>query len=656
VVGRLADPGVFHVVVRRTLEEAAGPLGNNLFDLAVVHGTAGAALTAVVAQLRRRHATLPLLAVAGEGVPPAEGQSAYGAGADVVLQLPLDAAVFTAVCQRLVRPAGEPPVPAPAPAATTPLPAEPEAGFAIPALEVLRNFSKVLSYSLDDRQFVQHFLLKLREIIGVNRIALFVEPAPQGSGALHPATRTTRLACIGSTGIAQDVAECFELSQAAGLGRRVAASGQIVRFRPDSALAQQHEDPRIVREFQVLGGQVAIPVNDRERCLGVAILGGKLTGERFSSEELSLLCHLMEELGLAIKNSRLHAQLTASHRLFSDVLETTTSGLLVINAELEIVHANRACREFLGGARDPAPLPAFGDLSTRIATAVCELAEHGRATAPFLAELPARTGQVFRVSLLPFARDVRKLPQPVMAIIEDFTAIEAAKRADIESANLKLTALIARRFAHEIRNSLVPLTTHQQLFDAEYASEEFRLSLKNALTVETSRIQRFTEQMLFLSHPQNPPAEIGPLEALLREAFAQAQALLNRTGQLEVAGPEDPPLVKFHRPSLLHALKEIFLNALQSAGNGAQIKVGLALQERGGEHWLEAAFRDSGPGFTAAALPHATEPFFTTRNTGVGLGLTVAQKVLQDHRGRLELRDRSGPDGPDLVLSFPQDF
>jgi len=652
----MADPGAFHVVIRRTPEEAAGPLGNNLFDLAVVHGSAGAAFSAAVTQLRRLHSTLPLLALAGETVPPAEVQAAYRAGADVVLQLPLDSAVFATVCQRLARPTGETPVLTPAPTADPPLPAEPEGGYAIPALAVLRYFSKVLSYSLDDRQFVQHFLLKLREIIGVNRIAIFVEPPPAGSGALHAPARTPRLACIGSTGIAQDIVECFELSQAAGLGRRVAATGQIVRFRSDSALARQHEDPRILREFEVLGGQVAIPVNDRERCLGVAILGGKLTGERFSSEELSLLCHLMEELGLAIKNSRLHAQLTASHRLFSDVLETTTSGLLVINAELEIVHANRACREFLGAGTEAAPLPAFGDLSTRIATAVAELASHGRATAPFLAELPARPGETFRVSLLPFARETRQLPQPVMAIIEDFTAIEAAKRAEIESANLKLTALIARRFAHEIRNSLVPLTTHQQLFDTEYASEEFRLSLKNALTVETNRIQRFTEQMLFLSHSQNPPAEIGPLEALLREAFAQAQTLLNRTGELEITGPEDPPLVKFHRPSLLHALKEIFLNSLQSAGNNAVIKAHLALREIGGDTWAEVTFRDSGPGFSAAALPHATEPFFTTRNTGVGLGLTVAKKVLQDHRGRLELRDRSGPDACDLAFFLPQDF
>ena len=333
-----------------------------------------------------------------------------------------------------------------------------------------------------------------------------------------------------------------------------------------------------------------------------------------------------------------------------------TSGTLVVGSDLRILHANRACIQFLGGENADGPPRRFEDLPRRLCDALHELIEKGVATEPFEMPLLSKPGGVFRFTLVPFPGE-GKLPQPAMAIIEDFTQLEAAKRAEIEAANLKLTALMARRFAHEIRNSLVPLTTHQQLFDSSYEDDEFRQSLKHALEVETGRIQRFTEQMLYLSHTQPPPAEIIPLEALMRESFDAARVLVKPEGTLEIASGVDDPLVKAHRPSLFHAFKEIFLNALQSGGPVPSVIARIELAERRqGEHWLLVSVRDSGPGFNDETIGRALEPFFTKRNTGVGLGLTVARKIVTDHGGRLEVRLRSQPGDADVVMRFPQDF
>jgi nitrogen fixation/metabolism regulation signal transduction histidine kinase len=63
--------------------------------------------------------------------------------------------------------------------------------------------------------------------------------------------------------------------------------------------------------------------------------------------------------------------------------------------------------------------------------------------------------------------------------------------------------------------------------------------------------------------------------------------------------------------------------------------------------------RDNGRGFTPDVAARATDPFFTTRNTGVGLGLTVAKRVIEAHAGQLEVHTRSQPDDPDLVIHLP---
>ena len=68
---------------------------------------------------------------------------------------------------------------------------------------------------------------------------------------------------------------------------------------------------------------------------------------------------------------------------------------------------------------------------------------------------------------------------------------------------------------------------------------------------------------------------------------------------------------------------------------------------------LALRVRDNGKGFALEAAGRATEPFFTTRSTGVGLGLTIARRVIEAHHGRLEIRPRATPSDPDLTIYLP---
>jgi nitrogen fixation/metabolism regulation signal transduction histidine kinase len=457
-------------------------------------------------------------------------------------------------------------------------------------------------------------------------------------------------------GLPTELIDCFELSRDSGLGGCILQTGQIFRLGAGSSAPFLTSDPRLRREFEILGCEIALPVNDRERTIGVALLGGRLTGAPFTDAELLLVYHLMEELGLAVKNSWLHHQLSASHRLFSEVLGAMTSGALVIGPDLTVLFANHALLRLLKGDATPAAARLdFSGLPPPLAASLHEVVERGVNVAPFLYEHPGPPPKVLHVSLIPFPASGRQLPQPALLLLEDFTQIRAAQRAEIEASNLKLIGLIAKRFAHEIRNSLVPLTTHQQLFDSDYASAEFRDSLKTALTRETNRIQRFTEQMIFLAQTDGGVTDSLPLEELLRKSFTHSRAFLGQeTGELEILSEVPQPFVRCHRASLLHALQEIFLNGLQSAGDPPRITVTVASEARpDGRPGLALRVRDNGRGFTSEVAARATDPFFTTRNTGVGLGLTVAKRVIEAHAGRLEVHTRSQPDDPDLIIHLP---
>ncbi|HTX66339.1 MAG TPA: ATP-binding protein [Opitutaceae bacterium] len=651
-----ASPGAsvdFKILQKSTLEAARPLLADGLFDAAllVVDRLAADAVRAVAA-FRAVAPACPLAVAAADGAP-AEREAAYLAGADLVLVPPGNAAALAAVLRRL---AARPAPPSPAAPAAAPAPAADPAAPAS-ALAVMRDFSQVFSYSLDYREFTRHFALKLREVIGAARVAIFLE-APPAAGSLGPdaAANDSRLVCAGAVGLPAELIGNFELSRDRGLGRNVFQTGRILRLGAESTAPFLAGDPRLQREFGILGCEIALPVNDRERTIGVALLGGRLTGTPFTDAELLLVCHLMEELGLAVKNSWLHHQLSASHHLFGDVLGAMTSGALVVGPELTVLFANPAVLRLLKGDAGAAGAGlAFAELPAPLGASLRAVVERGESVAPFFYEHPGAPPQVFRVSLVPFPPRGRTLPQPALLLLENFTTVRAAQRAEIEASNLKLIGLIAKRFAHEIRNSLVPLTTHQQLFDTDYASSEFRDSLKAALGRETGRIQRFTEQMLFLSQTEGGATDALPLEDLLRQGFEHSRAFLGREGvELEIRSEVSNPFVRCHRPSLLHALQEIFLNGLQSAGEPPRVTVSVA-PEAGpeGRPGLAVRFHDSGRGFTPEVAARAVDPFYTTRNTGVGLGLTVAKRVIEAHAGRLEVQARRRPEDPDLVVHLP---
>ncbi len=431
-----------HKLVRKDDLATAGPLlATGIFDLVAVIDTAGEPPASRIPALRAAAGPVPLVFITTDASSVAE-DSAYAAGADLVLRAPVTLSAFNTATRRLVA-AGSSPVAAPARTATT----NTATPFQSSSLEVLRDFSRVLGYSLDYKLFTQHFVLKLREILSVNRIAIFLESPPAATPSQPPDLRgKDRLSAVAAVGVSNDLIECIELSRRSGIGQQIIRSAQIVRIDTGGANALLSEDPKIRREFEILGCQVALPINDRERTLGVALIGGRVTGGPLTDGELQLVYHLLEELGLAVKNSWLHHQLSASHRLFSDVLGAITSGSLVIGADLTVLHANRAFLEFLrGGARLEAHVE-FTELPAALASALHDLSEKGVLAEPFFITSAHHPGRTFRVSLIPFPNTDRRLPQPALALIEDFTQILAAQRTEIATSNARLIALIARRF------------------------------------------------------------------------------------------------------------------------------------------------------------------------------------------------------------------
>jgi nitrogen-specific signal transduction histidine kinase len=504
-------------------------------------------------------------------------------------------------------------------------------------LGVLRDFSSILTHSLDAEGMLKQFLSFLREILSVNRAAVFLSrPVAPSLAEESSPENSRRLRVAAAIGLSSGLLENFELSLDAGIGGQLARLGRILRRDSD----ETRLDAESQKEFELLGAQVAVPILDRETMVGVAVFDGRVTGEPLVNTELEMIFHLLEQVGLALRNIWLHDQVADNNEMMADVLRELNSACIVVGRDLKVLHANKAARRHFGRKSRRTDSLEFSDLPQELGAKIYQVLKSGAAMGPYRYEPENSPGTVYNVSVVPFQRGNSTVPVSALFTAEDITQTEQLRRLEVEAANLRLIKSMADRLAHEIGNAMVPLSTHQQLLAEKYNDKEFRKSLGQALADGVKRVTRLLNQMRFLARDDRPEAIAFPVDSLLEESYQEARKHLPvENSQLEFENTGGKPvIIKGDRTSLKHAFAEIMLNALQANLKEPRVRARMQIvSDKLNAQNLQIEIEDNGEGFTPESAQKAPAPFYTTRNVGLGLGLTVSRKTIGSHHGRLEI-------------------
>ena len=520
-------------------------------------------------------------------------------------------------------------------------------------LGVLRDFSSILTHSLNAEAMLKQFLLFLREIISVNRAAIFLNRPIASSGDAMPTDNSRGLRATAAIGISSDLLENFELSLDAGIGSQLVRLGRILRRDSDEVRV----DVEAQKEFELLGAQVAVPVLERETIVGVAVFDGRVTGEPLVNSELELIFHLLGQVGLALRNIWLHDQLASNSEMMADVLRELSSACVVVGRDLKMLHANKAARRHFGHKNKRTGELEFSDLPQALGAKIYQVLHTGAAIGPFRYEPENSPGTVYNITVVPFQRGNSSVPVSALLTAEDLTQTEQLRYLEIEAANLRLIKAMADRLAHEIGNAMVPLSTHQQLLGEKYKDPEFRKSLDHALADGVRRVSRLLNQMRFLARESEQDPRAFPVELLIEEAYQEARRHQPaEAAKLRCENSGKPIVITGDRAALKHALAEIMLNALQANPKEPRVDVRLHTNpNKEGGRSLEIEVQDNGAGFTAEAAKKAPTPFFTTRNVGLGLGLAVSRKIIETHNGRLEIVPPQAGQSATVRVSLPME-
>jgi len=629
------DPSAFQIIAKEAVAEAEVLLSRGGIDAAILDlELTDARAVRLIEEMKAFAPDCPVLVYTGDKQWEWE-EDAYLLGVAHVLAKPVRGKLLNTLLDRMF-----PPDEVAAPLAL-PTSNAIEPSFLRPyvdqvrTLEGFRRFSGLLTHSLDSAALLRNFLLLLREIIGVNRAIIFLrKPAGVLSGSpLTPDDRWLLPAC--AIGHDQGFLRHVGLSLGAGIGGHLHRQGRIMRAGSYEAKTNRE----IAKEFQLMGAEVAIPILDRQTLIGVVVFDERLTGEPYANEELAIIFHMLEEVGLAVRNTWLHDQLSGNHAMISDILSHIGSGCLVIGPNLDTLHVNAAAERFFLQDFPGKSRLEFTDLPQALGSKVFTVIKTGTGVPGFKYQRADSPEVFYRIAILPFDNRSVQASNAALLIIEDITEHERAQKLEIESANLRLIKSMAEHLAHEIGNSLVPLSTHQQLLKEAINDLDFQESLSSVMASGVKRISRLASQMVFLAREwQADFRETAAISDLLVEAFHEAHTFLpgRKLAQLSFNKDIAPWRIAGDLKALRHAFSEIMLNALQANPDEPTVAVHLATGA-GGTSQLEVEVRDSGPGFNAEIARRAPEPFFSTRNVGLGLGLTVSRKIIESHHGRIEI-------------------
>jgi signal transduction histidine kinase len=188
--------------------------------------------------------------------------------------------------------------------------------------------------------------------------------------------------------------------------------------------------------------------------------------------------------------------------------------------------------------------------------------------------------------------------------------------------------------AHELRNPLVAIGGFARTLSRSLSESDPNKRFAEIITEEVDRLERIIHDLLDFIRPQKLLRKAVIMDDLVAETVRRYQDRMREYGvtlQLDLQGAGTR--AKVNPSEIQQVLQNLVMNALQAMQDGGKLQVRTRILEGG--YQLEVI--DSGPGIAREVRDQIFAPFFTTKPTGSGLGLTICAQIIKAHGGQIEV-------------------
>ncbi len=325
-------------------------------------------------------------------------------------------------------------------------------------------------------------------------------------------------------------------------------------------------------------------------------------------------------------------------RLNDDIVRSIASGLITADDEGRIIGVNRAARDIL---RAPA-----GSLMSQPLSAVLpdyEKTRMGGAARREEAIGRRADGTEFPIGYMMSALvDAEGNASGLLLVFQDLTEIKNLKDQAEQAQRLAVLGQLATGLAHEVRNPLSSISGSVEIVREGNALSPEDRRLLGIVISEVDRLDALVTTMLQVGRPSQIHPEPQDLRALVSDVVAVARGEATQSNGLfiEERTPDEPIIATVDPDRLRQVVWNLVKNAVQASPHRGTVEV-RADHDDSGRPFLEVA--DQGRGIDDAQRDRLFDMFYSGRSHGVGLGLALVKQIVDQHAGRIEIVDRTGP-------------
>jgi PAS domain S-box-containing protein len=380
------------------------------------------------------------------------------------------------------------------------------------------------------------------------------------------------------------------------------------------------------------------PLISRDKVIGVIWVDNYFNRKPIVEEDMRFLTAFSNHVATAIESARLYEQVALAEQELENIFESISDMVYFITKDYIVKSINKAVSKRLGKP----PEEIIGEKCYEIFHGMNEPWEkcpHKKTVdtkKPYVEEVEdPYLGGTFITSSSPIFDTTGEFIGTVH-IIRDITELKSLQERLIMTEKMAALGEVAAKVAHEIRNPLVSVGGF-----ARRLEKKLEGSLKEYADIiarEVERLESILNEILGFVKEIRIVKEVVDSNKLIEEVISLIKSEIDERGITLVRETGEATDIYIDPNRIKEALLNILSNAVQSIGNNGTIFIKTYVKDNN----AVVEIRDTGEGIDEETLPFIFDPFFTTKKTGTGLGLTITHKIIEEHKGSIEVESKPG--------------
>ncbi len=518
--------------------------------------------------------------------------------------------------------------------------------------EVISNVNKIIASSLDIKDVYEAIGAELKKVFDFDRMTVSLLDEQKTGFQIYALVKY------------YESLESGDLQEGTFIPKAETHLGEVVDTGRPVLIKDVAESPywgmtKLLKEG--IRSSVTYPLFCRGEVIGTISFASRKV-DNFSEDQFDLVKQVTPQLAIAIENTRLFNRIKESEEKYRSLIESTKDFIIyIVSPDGRITYLNPVVEKILGYRPEDYyqnknlwVSQIHPEDRDRVFDAQRKVFEGKGRSLEFRMIHQNKRDVRWLYSSATVLKNDRGEKASLVGFAMDITEQKKLQEQVRRSEWLASIGGLAAGLAHEIRNPLVAISNSAKLLKRDVNLNEEDLELMGVIVEETDRLNKIVTNFLQFARPREPVF----LESDIREVIEEVLRLLKKDTRwndrikIHLRCEPELPKVRLDADQMHEVFWNLLINALEAMPDEGIIKIEVMTVSMRDLPGLQVRISDTGIGIAPEDVANIFEPFHTSKPQGIGLGLSIAHRIVEAHKGILEVESEIGK-GTTFIVTLP---